>query len=156
MDIRKANKDDIDVAWQIRKESIMAECSEHYSPEIIDLWLNGSLPANFSAELESNFYIAVVDEEIAGLGALSYKENKIYAIFVKPAFLGKGVGKKMMIFLEDLASQKGVSTVYLDSTLNAAPFYRSRGYIGDEVIKYNNPRGFIMDCIAMEKSLSTF
>jgi GNAT superfamily N-acetyltransferase len=156
VDIRKANKNDIDVAWQIRRESIMAECAEHYSPEIMDLWLNGELPADFSTELESNFYIAVVNEEIAGLGALSYKDNKIYAIFVKPEFLGKGVGKKMMIFLEGLAIQKGVNTVYLDSTLNAAPFYRSRGYIGDAVIKYNNPRGFIMDCIAMEKCLSTF
>jgi len=151
VNIRRANKHDISVAWEIRKESIIAQCSEYYSPEIIDLWLNGALPDSFEAELESNFYIAIVNDEIAGLGALSYKENKIYAIFVKPTFLGKGVGKQMMLFLEALAIKKGCGTVYLDSTLNAAPFYRSLGYIGDEVIKYHNPRGFIMDCVAMEK-----
>ncbi|WP_448556831.1 GNAT family N-acetyltransferase [Thalassotalea montiporae] len=155
MKIRKANKNDIDIAWEIRKESIQAECANHYSPELISVWLNGSLPESFAAEIESNFYVATQNEEIIGLGALSYKEKKIYAIFTKPQFMGKGVAKTMMQYLEELAIKNQLNTVYLDSTLNAASFYRSLGYVGEEVTKYNNPRGFVMDCVAMHKSLST-
>ncbi len=151
--IRKANKSDIDVAWDIRKESIKAECVEYYPNEVIEPWLNGSLPEGFASELEGNFYVALQDEEIIGLGALSYSENKIYAIFVKPEFMGKGIGKQIMAFLEALAVESNITTVYLDSTLNAAPFYRSLGYVGDTVIKYNNPRGFVMDCVEMQKVL---
>lgn len=153
MEIRKASKNDINIAWQIRKESIVAECSAFYSAEIMELWLHGALPDDFSKELENNFYIAVVNKEIVGLGALSFKEHKIYAIFVKPEFLKKGIGKKMLIFLEGLAFENGMDTIYLDSTLNAAEFYWSLGYVGNKIIKYNNPRGFVMDCIAMSKSV---
>ena len=156
MKIRKANKDDIELAWEIRKESIRAQCTDYYSPEIIDLWLNGSLPDSFAEELESNFYVATINQNIVGLGALSYSDNKIYAIFVKPEFFGKGIAKKMMKHLERLALNNSVDTVYLDSTLNAASFYRSLGYVGNEIIKYDNPRGFVMDCVAMEKSLRAF
>ena len=154
MDIRKANKNDIGIAWEIRKESIKAECTNYYPPEIIELWLNGSLPEGFASELERNFYVASVGEKIIGLGAIKYSENKIYAIFVKPEFLGKGVGKQMMLFLENVALLNNIQTIYLDSTLNAAPFYRSLGYVGDAIIQYNNPRGFVMDCVAMTKELS--
>lgn len=156
MEIRKANVNDIAVAWEIRKESIKAECTNHYSPETIDLWLNGSLPEGFAAKLERNFYVTTLNKNIIGLGAFSYSDNKIYAIFTKPEFMGKGVGKKMMVYLENLAIKNRINTIYLDSTLNAAPFYRSLGYVGNEVIKYNNPRGFIMDCVAMRKSLNAF
>lgn len=152
--IRKANKSDIDIAWDIRKESIKAECANHYSPELIHSWLNGSLPEGFAAELESNFYVATKDDEIIGLGALSYKDSKIYAIFTKPEFMGQGVAKKMMQYLEELAVKNQLDTVFLDSTLNAASFYRTLGYECEELIKYNNPRGFVMDCIAMQKNLS--
>ena len=154
MFIRKANKSDIDVAWNIRKESIKAECVEYYPSEVIEPWLNGSLPEGFASELESNFFVASEGDEIIGLGALSYSDNKIYAIFVKPEFMSKGVGKQIMTFLEALALENSIKTVYLDSTLNAAPFYRSLGYVGDTVIKYNNPRGFVMDCVAMSKLLT--
>lgn len=154
MHIRKANKSDIDVAWDIRKESIKAECAEYYPNEVIEPWLNGSLPEGFASELESNFYVALQGDEIIGLGALSYSENKIYAIFVKPEFMGKGIGKHIMSFLEALALKSDIKTVYLNSTLNAAPFYRTLGYVGDTVIKYNNPRGFVMDCVAMQKVLT--
>lgn len=154
MEIRKANKNDIEIAWEIRKESIKAECTNHYSPELIDLWLNGSLPDDFAAELESNFYVVTQNQEIIGLGALSYSETKIYALFTKPQFMGKGVAKKMMKYLEALAVKNKLDTVYLDSTLNAASFYRSLGYVGEEVIKYKNPRGFVMECVAMQKRLS--
>lgn len=153
MHIRKANKKDIDIAWDIRKESIKAECVEYYPTEVIEPWLNGSLPEGFASELESNFYVASEGNEIIGLGALSYSENRIYAIFVKPEFMGKGVGKQIMLFLEALAVKNNITTIYLDSTLNAAPFYRSLGYVGDTVIKYDNPRGFVMDCVAMQKVL---
>lgn len=154
MHIRKANKSDIDVAWDIRKESIKTQCVGYYPDEVIEPWLNGSLPEGFASELESNFYVALQGDEIIGLGALSYSENKIYAIFVKPEFMGEGVGKQIMAFLEALALENNIKTVYLDSTLNAAPFYRSLGYIGDTVVTYNNPRGFVMDCVAMQKVLT--
>ena len=71
MFIRKANKSDIDVAWDIRKESIKAECVEYYPSEVIEPWLNGSLPEGFASELESNFFVASQGDEIIGLGALS-------------------------------------------------------------------------------------
>ncbi|REL29653.1 hypothetical protein DXX94_02380 [Thalassotalea euphylliae] len=47
------------------------------------------LPESFAAELESNFYVATQNEEIIGLGALSYKEKKIYAELVHMSLVFK-------------------------------------------------------------------
>ena len=70
-----------------------------------------------------------------------------------PEYSGFGIGKAMMQHLEKLARRSGLKTVHLDATLNAASFYHSLGYVGDKVEPYNNPRGVVMQCIPMRKTL---
>ena len=59
-----------------------------------------------------------------------------------------------MAYIESLAIQHGLRKLTLDSTLNAAAFYRSCGFVGDSIGVYNSPRGIALDCIPMEKELS--
>lgn len=57
----------------------------------------------------------------------------------------------MMQHLETLARSAGLAEIRLDASLNAAPFYRSLGFSGDEVSLYHSPRGFSLACIPMVK-----
>jgi hypothetical protein len=59
----------------------------------------------------------------------------------------------MVSFLEDMARAAGLSKLTLDSTLNAADFYRRCGFAGDVVEKYQSPRGITLDCIRMTKAV---
>jgi ribosomal protein S18 acetylase RimI-like enzyme len=45
---------------------------------------------------------------------------------------GKGIGKKLMGFLEDTAKAKGWTEMILEARENAVPFYKSLGY---EILK---------------------
>jgi GNAT superfamily N-acetyltransferase len=60
--------------------------------------------------------------------------DQIDAIFVRPSHIGQGIGRKMLDFLEHLARSHGLTSLKLDATLNAAPFYRRCGWIGDELV----------------------
>ena len=67
--------------------------------------------------------------------------------------MGLVMGKEMLAYLERLAVEAGLSLLTLESTLNAAEFYRKCGFIGDEISVYQSPRGFNLDCIIMSKKL---
>lgn len=59
----------------------------------------------------------------------------------------------MLKYLESMAIKKNLSCISLQSTLNAAGFYRSNGYEGDDVSVYRSPRGIELDCVPMKKWL---
>lgn len=64
-----------------------------------------------------------------------------------------GIGRQIMLYLEKLALDAGLTQLSLESTLNAVKFYRAQGFVGDSVAKYVSPRGFSLDCIPMTKNL---
>jgi GNAT superfamily N-acetyltransferase len=82
---------------------------------------------------------------------LDLDNNEIGALFVLPAFTGRGYGKAMLDHLESLARELAIEEVVLDATLNAASFYRSCGYVGDEQAIYHSPSGLQLACIPMKK-----
>jgi GNAT superfamily N-acetyltransferase len=79
--------------------------------------------------------------------------GRIDAVFVDPECMGQGVGSRVMQHLERLAVSLGIAELSLDSTLNAAPFYRALGYVGDQPSAFQSPRGFSLACVPMSKRL---
>ena len=84
---------------------------------------------------------------------IDLKSGKVDAMFVHPSRIGTGVGRRILFYLEELAHEAGLAHVSLESTLNAASFYRACGYVGQTAAKYESPRGISLDCIPMKKSL---
>jgi hypothetical protein len=60
-----------------------------------------------------------------------------------------GIGRQVLQDLEKLALQ----AVLTELSLDAAPFYRACGFVGNSVAKYESPRGIDLDCIPMTKKL---
>jgi hypothetical protein len=56
--------------------------------------------------------------------------------------------------LERLARDKGLKELHLESTLNAAPFYRACGFADDKPGKFQSPTALVLDCIPMVKVLA--
>ena len=79
--------------------------------------------------------------------------GKIDAIFVHPNHMGAGVGKQILLHLEQIAIEAGLTQLKLDSTLNASSFYRAYGFEGEKVSKYKSPWGATLDCIPMAKHI---
>lgn len=151
--IRKANQNDAQDIFDLRNRAILAKCSAHYTEEQLSLWTQGSVSERFIADVVDTFYVSEIDGQVIGSGKLNTQTGVVDAIFVEPDYSGRGAAKKMLQFLEQLAREQGLLLLTLESTLNAAPFYRACGFVGDEVSTYHAPKGIRLDCVPMEKPL---
>ncbi|WP_207769686.1 GNAT family N-acetyltransferase [Solimicrobium silvestre] len=116
-------------------------------------WTSGEPPEYFSDVVDDGFWVAEIDHEIVGTGKVNLQTGKVDAVFVHPQRVRFGIGAKIIKHLEHIAIDVGLIELNLESTLNAAPFYRSCGFQGIEIAKYNSPRGIELDCILMSKKL---
>ena len=103
--------------------------------------------------MDKPFYLGWVNDVPVATGMLDLDNNEVGALFVLPAFTGRGYGKTMLDHLEKLARELTIEEVVLDSTLNAASFYRACGYVGEEQAVYHSPSGLALACIPMVKRL---
>ena len=151
--IRKATRKDALRALRIRSEAILDQCAGHYSPEVLEAWADAKLSEGFLQLVEDDFYVATADGRIVGTGMVNLESGKVDAVFVDPGCMGRGIGKRLLGHLEGLARSEGLEQLKLDSTLNALHFYRSIGFVGDRVSRYDSPRGVSLDCVSMVKTL---
>ena len=151
--IRKANENDAQAVWDIRNAAINSECADHYPPEALKIWTDGEMTEQFVKTVADRFYVATLGDHVVGTGMIDLESGKVDAMFVHPSKVGTGVGRWILIYLEKLAFEAELTHVSLESTLNAAPFYRACGFVGDTLAKYESPRGVSLDCISMKKSL---
>ncbi len=149
--IRKATAEDAAAAWAIRNAAIRHACNGFYVDDLIQQWTAGEMTGEFVEFVVHQFYVATVNGVVAGTGFVDLCSGRVDAVFVRPDMMGKGIGKRIVASCEDLGRSAGLTQLTLDSTLNAAPFYRRCGFVGDAVGVYRSPRGISLDCIPMTK-----
>ncbi|MEW5716565.1 Acetyltransferase (GNAT) domain-containing protein [Pseudomonas grimontii] len=153
LEIKRATPTDANAAFDIRREAIRSQCIGAYTVEQMALWTRGKAEDGYSALMEKSFYLGCLNGEPVATGMLDPANNEVGALFVLPAFTGRGYGKAMLEHLEHVARELAIEEVVLDATLNAASFYRACGYVGDEQAIYHSPSGLQLACIPMKKHL---
>ena len=83
---------------------------------------------------KSSIHIMALNEkdECVGVSRLQFnsaEEAQVRFMGVRDDQQGKGVGKKLMHYLEEKARQKGAKKVVLQARENAVKFYLSIGYV---------------------------
>ncbi|MEY9932036.1 N-acetylglutamate synthase-like GNAT family acetyltransferase [Catenulispora sp. GP43] len=56
-------------------------------------------------------------------------EGELGSLFVDPDVIGKGVGRRLLQHMLDMARGIGARTVVLDADPNAEPFYEAMGFV---------------------------
>jgi N-acetylglutamate synthase-like GNAT family acetyltransferase len=151
MKLRKARMEDAQAAWDIRNLAIQAGCQGFYTKAELRIWTQGEMPQAFLTMVERDFYLLEHQGKILATGMLD--NDRIEALFVHPQVMGQGLGRDLLAHLESLARERGVTALTLESTLNAADFYRSCGFCGEGISQYHSPRGIVLDCVVMHKAL---
>lgn len=154
LEIQRATPDDAQVAFDIRLQAIRSQCIGAYTREQMMMWTRGKAADGYGVLMNKQFYLGTVNGQAVATGMLDLDNNEVGALFVLPEFTGRGYGKAMLDFLESLAREVDVAEVVLDSTLNAASFYRQCGYVGSEEAIYQSPSGLQLTCIPMTKRLA--
>ncbi len=85
---------------------------------------------DFSCEKESVIVGAFEDESMLGVGVMSNKDDvyKVEYVCVDSDIQSRGVGSKMLDFLEKTAVKKGGKKISLDARVSAKEFYLRHGY----------------------------
>ena len=104
---------------QYSKENILKELSQENAAYYFIL---------FKDEIIGNFRI-IWDDKLSNLS--EEKQLKLHRIYLHPKIQGKGIGKQLMIWLEQKAKQKDYKIIWLDA-MDAQPqafqFYKKLGY----------------------------
>lgn len=154
MNIRKATLADAPAAFAIRREAIPAQCTGHYTEQDLAIWTSGEMSESFARCVTDAFHVAEIDGRAVGTGMIDLASGRIDAIFVRPDWMGHGVGRALMNHLERLARDAGLTSIHLDATLNAAPFYRRLGFAGEATSTYRSSLGVTLACVPMTKPLA--
>lgn len=81
--------------------------------------------------LKKNIFIAELAGEI--VGTASNKENEIASVYISPDYMGRGVGRQLIHFLEEKIKANGFYNVKVKASFTAYEFYKRVGYQDDEV-----------------------
>lgn len=155
LNIEKARRRHARAALAIRNAAILKQCVNHYSSDALEGWTGGKLTDAFMDVVEKHYYVAIDDRQVVGTAMINIQAGKIDGIFVHPDHMRKGIGKKLIQFLEGIALSHGLKALDLQSTLNAVPFYHSCGFEGEAVATYTTSRGITLECIPMKKVIAS-
>ncbi len=154
--VRPSTQHERDALWRIRTRAIRETCRSHYDETDLERWYSAKMPDEFGVATECRKYLVVeAGGTVAGFGMLDLEKGEIAAVFVRPDFLRRGIGSKLLCELESSARRLGLGKVTLSSTLNAVGFYRAMGFRVLGPGTYRHSGGFDLECVLMEKILNT-
>ena len=124
--VRAAMDADAQAICSLHLSAVRALCARHYAPEIIEGWLRGRVPEGYLPGIRAgSMFVAEADAKVVGFG--QSKPGEVLAVFVEPAFAGRGLGSVLLArALSDAGADKGA--VRVESTINAVGFYERHGF----------------------------
>lgn len=165
IDIVKASSEELYFVQKIAHQTWPVAFSNILTPDQISFMLNWmyDLKALEQQVNEKGHVFLLAKEEDSFLGFAAYEvhckdqeKTKIHKIYILPGTQGKGIGKKLISHVMDIALRNGDKFLYLNVNRfneKAISFYKHIGFYEAyrEVIDIGN--GFIMDDIVMEMEL---
>ena len=128
--IRLAQVQDYENIDKLQAASVRNLCEKHYESDFIEAWVGKPRVELIGKRVASGTSYYVFDEsgQIAGFTVVNWQQAMLDGLFVDPEQAGKSIGRKLIQFVFGQAKERGIQTLYLDSSLNAYEFYRRMGF----------------------------
>src|SRR5688572_2476474 len=129
MRIRPAEQTDRQQILEVHTSAIRELCAQHYTAAEIAAWSGRLREDSYDRVIrERKLLVAVEADVVVGFGQLDVATGEVEAIYVRPTAARVGVGSRLLGDLESIARGQGLAELFLDSSLNAVPFYARAGF----------------------------
>ncbi|MGA5300500.1 GNAT family N-acetyltransferase [Nucisporomicrobium flavum] len=128
MDVRLLRPDDSSAVSGVILQCLHEINSRDYSEEIIARMCAYFSPRRIE-QLAQERQMFVAAEKETVVGTVSRDGNKVFTMFVQPRMIGRGVGRRLMQHIEDLAAQDGYEYMETGASITAHGFYHRLGYV---------------------------
>jgi len=152
--IRQARPEDAAGIQTVHAQSVGGMGSEEYPDDVLTEWGTPRAAEDYAESIAVNpFLVADIDGDVVGFAELDLARCVVRSVYVAPTHARQGIPSRLMRGLDDAARGAGLTEVFLDSSLNAVPFYEAVGFEVIERRKYRLSSGREMDSIRMRKEL---
>lgn len=127
MKIRKATKKDARKISSLRRKTLREINKNDYPKVFHDTLINKNSSKEIIKKMKKGDMFCAWRGD-ALLGTIELRDDKISGLYIKTSEIGRGLGTKLMDFIEDYARSKKIKKVRLYSTKFAFNFYKKRGY----------------------------
>ena len=124
---RKAKLSDIKELSKLRRDSFGKIKSEKYRKDLVDLLKSLNTPLDIKKKIKEYDMFCLLEKKKI-IGTVSINKSEIKGVFVKYNYARKGIGTKLMNFIEDYARKNKIKKVHLYSAEKAKGFYKKLGY----------------------------
>lgn len=128
-----ASPDDASTVYDIAQKTIKAVYPHYYPTGAVEFFSRHHNTGNIARDIEAGEVWLLIDGTGSPAGTVTINGNEINRLFVLPECQGKGFGRQLMDFAEELVSEK-YDTAELSSSLSAKKIYLRRGY---KEVSYN-------------------
>ena len=155
--VRPLRDDEIRLYLEIHERAIRGLAASRYSPDDIEGWVVPTTDENLrrlarNADREIRF-VAELDENPVGIGALVVEKSELRAAYVAPEGARQGCGSALVREIERTARDNHVTRLTLHASLNAERFYVALGYEVLERTEVVLPNDHPMAVVRMGKDL---
>jgi len=152
--VRNATSDDAVQIVDIHSRSVRELCSGDYTTKQINAWIGKRTPEDMALRIARHpFFVVDWDGKLTGYATYNVNSNELLSIYVNPDFARQGVASALMNELLEDARSKGLTTLWLDASLTAVPFYETVGFMRT-IETIHAFTGVPLECVRMEMSLT--
>jgi len=152
MIIRKAKPKDARKISNLRIKTIQKINGRDYNKKQIRILVNKNKPKNIIEKIKNRNMFCLINKNRI-LGVINLEENKIGGLFIRHNCVGKGYGRKLLVFTENYAKKRKINKTKLYSTITAYNFYIKNGYKLKKKGTWSPEKGVKFTTYKMEKNL---
>ena len=171
--IRPASRDDVTAISAVMRESVAQLGRTVYTDQQIASSLQFICRPDEQLIDDGTYFVAVIDSEIAGCGGWSRRQKvysgsaasggedalldpntdaaRIRAMFVRPIYARRGIGRAILQHSEERAIAEGFRRFQLVAMRSAGTLYESCGYYAVRESPITLEEGVMLECTLMER-----
>jgi len=130
LDFRRALPEDVDAVERLQKDAIRHGAREHYEEDALEAWADAFNRDGFVDKLDRHeVWIAEEGGRLGGYVSLDPATFEIDSVYVAPEAFGRGIGRRLVEHILEVAREHRLENVWLDASINAIEFYEAMGFV---------------------------